>query len=108
MLLFSYPIVLIALAAIIAIHAIAALVRDCASRILTYINIVLHLLLLIPLILYKFKLEEAVLVYMISVFAYTLISYIKYLLFERKAEGVSEIDNKKTDTGECEEVADDI
>lgn len=108
MLLLSCPIVLVALAAIIAIHVIAALAGSFASRILTYINIVLHLLILIPLVLYKFKIEEAVLVYMISVFAYTLINYIKYRIFEGKTEDVSKTGDEKSDTDESEEVADDV
>lgn len=103
MLLFSCPVVLALLALLIALHIVGAFVKEPFARALNYFNIGLHLLMLAPLILYKFTIEEAVLVYMISVFAYTAVGFLKFNIAGRlakKEEGVE---------GNCvQEVTDDL
>ncbi|MBQ9070971.1 MAG: hypothetical protein IJY23_06480 [Clostridia bacterium] len=46
------------------------------SKACAYVNIALHILLILPLLRYEFSIEEATLVYMISLFFYTLFAYV--------------------------------
>ena len=84
MLLFSTPIVLAALALILALHALVAVLPELASKILSYVNIGLHIVLIFPLIYYKFSFEEAVLVYMISLTFNTFLAFLRYRLSVRR------------------------
>ncbi len=74
------PVILIGLIAFITIHIVSELVSDFIAKILTYVNIGLHTLLIIPMLNRGISIEEAVLVYMISLFAYTLTGAIGHML----------------------------
>jgi hypothetical protein len=103
MLLFSCPAVLALLALLIVLHIVGAFVKEPFARILNYLNIGLHLLMLAPFILYKFTIEEAVLVYMISVFAYTAVAFLKFNIGDR-------LTKKEQDAADncVQEVSDDL
>ena len=78
MIIFKTPAVLAILAVLIALHVVSLFVSEKIAKILTYVNIGLHILTLLPLLYFKFTIEDGVLVYMISLFAYTLASVIAY------------------------------
>ena len=82
---FTEPAVLLSLIVLIGMHAAAVFTKGRISEILGYVNIGLHLLLFIPMLDAKFHIEEAVLVYLISFFAYTLLSVIEYRAQEKRA-----------------------
>ena len=82
MIIFKTPVILLMLALLIGLHIASLLVSEKLGKILTYVNIGLHILLLPLLLLQKFTIEEGVLTYMISIFAYTLASYIVYKVRE--------------------------
>ena len=79
MLLFSTPAVLIPLLVLCALHVAVLFFDRRAARILTFVNIGAHVLLVIPLLFCGFEFSEAVLVYMISLTVYTLSWYAKYI-----------------------------
>ena len=83
--LFNAPLVLLLLAVLIAMHAAAVFTKGKISVIIGYVNIGLHLLLFVPMLNAKFHIEEAVLVYLISLFAYTLLSLAEYETAKKKA-----------------------
>ena len=83
--LFNAPLVLLLLAVLIAMHAAAVFTKGKISVIIGYVNIGLHLLLFVPMLNAKFHIEEAVLVYLISFFAYTLLSLAEYETAKKKA-----------------------
>ena len=85
MLLFSTPQVMLILALMIVLHFLSIISRGTKSRILTGVNICLHIVAIIPLINFHFEMEEAVLVYMISLFFFTLLSLIVYKRREARA-----------------------
>jgi hypothetical protein len=86
---FTEPLVLLFLAVLIGMHAAAVFTDGRISAILGYVNIGLHLLLFIPMLDAKFHIEEAVLAYLISFFAYTLLSLVEYKMREKKAQSAS-------------------
>ena len=90
MIIFKTPIILLMLALLIGLHIASLLVKEKLGKILTYVNIGLHILLLPLLLIQKFTIEEGVLVYMISIFAYTLASYIVYKVSEGKGTHTTE------------------
>ena len=84
------PIVLISLGVLIALHVASILLRGIAAKLIAYLNIALHVGLMFVLLYLKLKIEEAVLVYLISVFAYTLAATVTYKVRERAAKRESE------------------
>ena len=82
MIIFKTPVILLMLALLIGLHIASLLASEKLGKILTYVNIGLHILLLPLLLIQKFTIEEGVLTYMISIFAYTLASYIVYKVRE--------------------------
>ena len=97
MIIFKTPIILAMLAILIGLHIASLLVSEKVGKILTYVNIGLHILLLPLLLLQKFTIEEGVLCYMISVFAYTLASYIVYK--KRSSDNASQKENTTAPEG---------
>ena len=63
---------------IISIHIISAFMKDNIAKILQFVNIGLHIALFLILILSDIPIDEAVLSYMISVFTYLLVGYIRH------------------------------
>ena len=72
------PIVLISLALLIGLHVLSVILHGVPARAVTYTNLALHVALLFVLSYLKLKIEEAVLVYLISVFAYTVAATVAY------------------------------
>ena len=89
--LFSHPVVLLLLLVVIGLHGAAVLAKGTMSKVIGYVNIALHLLMFIPMLGAKFHIEEAVLVYLISFFAYTLISVVRYRADERRKGAAPEV-----------------
>ena len=89
--LFSTPAVLLLLLLAIGLHAASVFTGGKTSHIIGYVNIALHLVLFVPMLSAKFHIEEAVLVYLISFFAYTLISVIRYRADERRKSAAPEV-----------------
>lgn len=63
---------------ILLIHVLSGLLNERIERVLTCVNITLHIPLLCLLLLRGVGVDLAVLLFMISVFAYTLVRFIKY------------------------------
>ena len=64
------PLVLVALCVMLTIHIATCFTPKLVSKILTYVNMTLHIALIYPLMYFQFDIDEAVLVYMISVFVF--------------------------------------
>ena len=96
-------IILAGLLLLVALHIVAELLRGIAAKAVAYVNIVLHVLMLLPLAYCKTTIEEAVLVYLISLFAYTVTAAIAYRRAEKArakqteeiTDGESEINSEK-------------
>ncbi len=95
MILFSTMPVLLALALLVLLHLLSTLFEGIVSKVLTYINISLHVFLVIPLLIYDFSFEEGVLVYMISITFYTLFGFIRYLYEKKQREASKRYFDKK-------------
>ena len=91
--LFSTPAVLLLLLVVIGLHGAAVLAKGTMSKVIGYVNIALHLLMFIPMLGAKFHIEEAVLVYLISFFAYTIISCICYKVQVKRASAEASCDD---------------
>ena len=74
------------LALLIVLHAASLLLPPKAAKLVAYLNIVLHVGMLFVLACSKVKIEEAVLVYLVSVFAYTVMATVLYRVSKRKTE----------------------
>ncbi len=85
MLLFSIPLVMAVFLVIIALHVLALIFKETPSRILNFVNIFLHILIIPLLIYYNFTFEESVLLYMISITVYTGGAFIKFKREEKKS-----------------------
>ncbi len=72
------------------------------SRVLTYLNLAAHIVFLIPMMTLGITIEDAVLIYMISVFVYTLMQAITY-----RVCGAPK-DNKSTEACASDEAASPI
>ena len=79
------PAVLISLSVLIILHVLSVALRGIAAKLTAYLNVALHVGLLFVLSYLKLKIEEAVLVYLISVFAYTVAATVAYKLSLKKA-----------------------
>ena len=76
MLIFKTPIALALICVMLIIHVLSSILRDRISKILNYVNLCLHILLILPLILGGVPIDEAVMLYMLSVLVYTLTRFI--------------------------------
>ncbi|MBQ2737592.1 MAG: hypothetical protein IJF38_02800 [Clostridia bacterium] len=74
----KYPTLLLGLLLFILLHVASAIVRGRLSRLLNYVNLALHIIFLIPMMTLGLTIEDAVLMYMISVFVYTLSQALVY------------------------------
>ena len=69
------------------LHILASLVfHDNLSKILNFVNIGLHILLMIPMMLAGFEIGTAVVLYMVSAFVYSLVSTVSYAIEKRRRE----------------------
>ena len=84
MVLFQSIASLILLGTVVLIHIATQLVDGILAKILTFVNIALHIAIIIPLLLDSVPIEEALLVYMISLFSYTLFSYFRHIVAVKK------------------------
>lgn len=72
--------VLLILAVFTVLHLLAAFTRDKLSLILSFVNIGLHIVAIILFMMLKLSIAEATLAYLISLFIYTMIHFIPYLI----------------------------
>ena len=71
----------ISLAVMCILHAVCSFIpNEMIAKILTFVNIALHIALILPMVIAGFNISLAVLFYMISVFCYALCSYIRYAI----------------------------
>ena len=89
--LFETPAVLLFLAVLVILHFVSLVARGKTATIFSYVNIFLHILLFVPMLANKFSIEEAVLVYMISFFMYTLFGVIDHRISVRKKEKINAV-----------------
>ena len=69
----------ITLAVMCILHAVCSFIpNETIAKLLTFVNIALHIALILPMVIAGFDISIAVLFYMISVFCYALCSYIRY------------------------------
>jgi hypothetical protein len=78
MIIFTTPLLLYALIAMCAIHVITSVVPGIVAKILNYVNLVLHIATLYLLMYTGAKVNEALLLYMISMFIYSLVYFVRY------------------------------
>ena len=88
MTLFSYPLVNGIFSAMLLFHVLSAVLPKIPAFILNVVNILVHAAFVLPLAYYGFKTEEGALLYMISLFVYVFIGFVKYRI--TKAKSVSE------------------
>ncbi len=79
----SFPLVLIILAASCVLHVVACIVPGIYAKITSFVNIGLHIALFWALMLADVSYEEAAVVYMASVFVYTLCAYTRHRISGR-------------------------
>lgn len=89
MIFYTVPYVLAAFLLMLILHIAALLFRDPVGKILSYVNIGLHILFVLLLLLGKVPLEESVLLYMISVTVYLFGGALSARIGARKAESES-------------------
>ena len=80
MIIFTTPCLLWALIAMCAIHIVTSILPGIVAKILNYANIALHLATLVQLMYFRAEVDEALLLYMISMLAYTAVAYVKYYI----------------------------
>lgn len=84
--------VILCLLACVLMHLLVAVMPRAVSVILGYINIAMHAAMVVLLAFFGKSIEEAVLVYLISLFVYTLSQLIRYrvaLTAERRDDGAA-------------------
>ena len=81
-----------ALGVCVLLHILCAILPDAVARILNYINIGVHAASVVAFAFFGLKIEEAVLLYLISIFVYSLAQYIRYNLTVKKAAASTEAD----------------
>ena len=99
----SYPILLGALAVLIVLHIVSLILHGMGAKLVSYVNIALHVAFLFPLAYYKIRIEEAVLCYLVSVFSYTLAATVHHYVISRRAAKAAEAESAVTDTVESDE-----
>lgn len=72
MIIFESPVSLALFCALILLHIVTAIFNGKISKILRYVNIALHIIMILTLLYDGVPIDEAALLYMISVFVYTL------------------------------------
>ena len=81
---FSTPTVFFPLLVLIAFHAISVYAKGKVAKAFGIVNIGLHLLMFVPMLDAHFYIEEAVLVYLVSFFAYTVLALLAYKREEKR------------------------
>lgn len=97
------PAVLISLSVLIILHVLSVALRGTAAKLTAYLNVALHVGLLFVLSYLKLKIEEAVLVYLISVFAYTVAATVAYKLSLKKAPAEQSVPTEESAPTEASE-----
>ncbi len=105
---FSAPAALVALGVCIILHVAAVCTPERASRILNYVNIGLHVVLVAVLAISGLTIEESVLAYLISLFVYTSASAIRYKLDAQRTARLAALEesfaaSRKNSTAGAEE-----
>ncbi len=94
-----------ALGVCVLLHILCAILPDTAARILNYVNIGVHAASVVAFAFFGLKIEEAVLLYLISIFVYSLSQYIRYNLTVKKAAAAADAEPVSVADTEAEPVA---
>ena len=86
MVLFTTPSILVALILVSGLHIASSFTPGIVSKILNYVNIALHLASLVLLMWQKCEVDETLLFYIISIFVYTVIAFVRYEIGARRAK----------------------
>ena len=90
---YTSPIACVILALIIVLHILSVIFDGHSGMLIAFVNISLHIALAFVMLLsLKCELVWLALVFMISVFTLSLASYIKWLVFRRRADKETEND----------------
>ncbi len=99
----NHPTILLGLLLFVLLHLASAITRGIISKTLNYANLGLHIVFLIPMMTLAIPIEEAVLVYMISVFSYAMICNVRY---RRIADGQGDAARKNPEAKKVAEPRD--
>jgi len=83
-----------ALAGILLMHVLSVFARNTAARLAAYLAIALHIVLFAVLLLRGTEIAVAVLIFMGSVFCYTVLCAVKYALDKKKENSAEEVTDK--------------
>ena len=83
MVLFESAATLAVLGAVLLLHIASQIFGGILSKIISILNLCLHIALLVPIVIDGVPIAEAVLCYMASVFCYVLCFFVRHVLFER-------------------------
>ena len=100
-----------ALGVCVLLHILCAILPDAVARILNYINIGVHAASVVAFAFFGLKIEEAVLLYLISIFVYSLAQYIRYNVTVKKAAASAAAEAEPTteaETAEAEPTAEAV
>ena len=86
-----------ALGVCVLLHILCAILPDAVARILNYINIGVHAASVVAFAFFGLKIEQAVLLYLISIFVYSLAQYIRYNVTVKKAAASTEADTTEAE-----------
>ncbi len=94
------------LAVFMLLHVICVLLPELPAKILGYVNIALHVAGVVAFAFFGLTIEEAVLLYLISVFTYTLAQYVRYTVNARRAALADTVTEEAGDESTNEKSAD--
>ena len=92
---FQSPLLLVLFCVLMTLHFVSGAFAPLIGKILRYANIVLHIAFFFVLMLCEIPLEEAALLYLISLFLYLAAQYFWYVLCARGGEGESREEGEK-------------
>lgn len=85
--------VIIFIAAILILDVAVQFIGGIVGKILSIVNLCLHISLIFPMMTIKTPMAEAVLVYMLSTFVYTLVFFVRHNIESVKAKKAEEGEN---------------
>lgn len=97
MIIFTTPLLLYVLIAMCAIHVVTSVVPRIVAKILNYVNLILHITTLYLLMYTGAKVNEALLLYMISMFVYSLVCFVRYEIFAFVKKRADKVDREEAE-----------
>ena len=84
MIIFTTPMLFAALIAMCAIHIAVSFLPSLIAKILNYVNLGLHIATLVLLMYYRADVDEALLLYMVSIFVYSVNAAVRYKIGSKR------------------------